>query len=120
MHVAAKKNFDLRILLPFVILGLVLILYSFNIYADTSKDLGFDIGGTDKSSSFPVLTNIFHTVGVFAVQYIARIVGACLIIYGFFTAALKDKLVGCIAAFFGAVLLFLPTIIQEFIKFGTT
>jgi len=95
------------------------IFYSFNAFADTSGDLGFDIGGTDKSTMFPTLINFLHTVAVFAVQYIARIIGACLCIYGLFTAAMKDKIAGIVAIGFGAVLLFLPTILQQFIKFGT-
>ena len=102
-----------------VIIFFLFFLYSSNSFAANSTDLGFDIGGTDKSSSFPTLMNLLHTVAVFAVQYVARIIGACLCIYGLFTAAMKDKLAGVCAIGFGAVLLFLPTILQQFISFGT-
>lgn len=101
-----------------ILVGLLVLLKDMHAFAAVGSDLGFDIGGTDKTSSFPTLTNLFHTVAVFAVQYVARIIGACLCIYGLFTAAMKDKIAGVFAIGFGAVLLFLPTILQQFINFG--
>ena len=100
-------------------ISLIVLYFLFHFNAFAADDLGFDIGGTDKSSSFSTIKDLLHTIAVFAVQYIARLIGACLIIYGLFTAALKDKLAGVMAMVFGGFLLFLPTILQQFIKFGT-
>lgn len=103
-----------------IIISLFCILLLFHFSAFAADDLGFDIGGSDKSSQFSTIKDLIHTIAVFAVQYIARLIGACLVIYGLFTAALKDKLAGVMAMVFGGFLLFLPTILQQFIKFGTT
>ncbi len=102
------------------LISLVFLFILFHFTAFAADDLGFEIGGTDKSNSFSTIKDLLHTIAVFAVQYIARLIGACLIIYGLFTAALKDKLAGVMAMVFGGFLLFLPTILQQFIKFGTT
>jgi hypothetical protein len=116
------KNYGIKgnrtLLFAISVMFICYLFYSLNAYPGTSDDLGFDIGGVDKSASFSTFKNFLHTIAVFAVQYIARIIGACLCIYGLFTAAIKDKIAGIVAISFGAVLLFLPTVLQQVIKFG--
>ncbi|HYX31591.1 MAG TPA: hypothetical protein VE954_00665 [Oligoflexus sp.] len=84
----------------------------------TGEDCGIAVGGTDKSSEFSAITNLFKTIQTLAVRYAAPVGGTLLIIFGIYQLAMRNAMPGTIALVCGGLMIIVPVLVQNAAKMG--